>query len=137
MARNTAIFSIGTGISRIAGLLREIVFAKYFGTTGEASAYTIASLVPNLVANLFAQSALSAAFVPVFTDLLQKGRRREAVSLASTLFWILLIGLGAVTAVFILAAGLIMPVFIGPKFSHELNLLTIGLSQVLFPVILL
>jgi putative peptidoglycan lipid II flippase len=137
VARNTAIFSIGTGISRIAGLLREIVFAKYFGTSGRASAYTIASLVPNLVANLFAQSALSAAFVPVFTDLLQKGRRREALGLASTLFWILLIGLGAITAVFILAAGLIMPLFIGPKFSHELNILTIGLSQVLFPVILL
>ncbi len=137
MARNTAIFSLGTGVSRIAGLLREIVFAKYFGTSGRASAYTIASLVPNLVANLFAQSALSAAFVPVFTDLLQKGRRKEALRLASTLFWILLIGLGAVTAIFILAAGLIMPLFIGPKFSHELNILTVGLSQVLFPVILL
>jgi putative peptidoglycan lipid II flippase len=137
VARNTAIFSIGTGISRIAGLLREIIFAKYFGTSGRASAYTIASLVPNLVANLFAQSALSAAFVPVFTELLQKGRRREALGLASTLFWILLIGLGAITAFFILAAGVIMPLFIGPKFSHELNLLTVGLSQVLFPVILL
>ena len=137
MARNTAIFSLGTGVSRIAGLLREIVFAKYFGTSGRPSAYTIASLVPNLVANLFAQSALSAAFVPVFTDLLQKGRRKEALRLASTLFWILLIGLGAVTAIFILAAGLIMPLFIGPKFSHELNILTVGLSQVLFPVILL
>jgi putative peptidoglycan lipid II flippase len=137
VARNTAIFSLGTGISRIAGLLREIIFAKYFGTSGRASAYTIASLVPNLVANLFAQSALSAAFVPVFTELLQKGRRREALGLASTLFWILLIGLGAITAFFILAAGVIMPLFIGPKFSHELNLLTVGLSQVLFPVILL
>jgi putative peptidoglycan lipid II flippase len=137
IARNTAIFSIGTGISRIAGLLREIIFAKYFGTTGRASAYTIASLVPNLVANLFAQSALSAAFVPVFTELLQKGRRREALGLASTLFWILLIGLGAITAFFILAAGVIMPLFIGPKFSPELNLLTVGLSQLLFPVILL
>lgn len=137
VARNTAIFSLGTGISRIVGLGREIVFASYFGTTGYASAYTLASLVPNLVANLFAQSALSAAFVPVFTDLLSKGRRRDAVGLASTLFWILLIGLGALTALFILAAGLIMPVFIGPKFSHELNVLTIGLSQVLFPVILL
>lgn len=137
MARNTAIFSFGTGISRIAGLLREIVFAKYFGTSGTASAYTIASLVPNLVANLFAQSALSAAFVPVFTDLLQKGRRREALGLASTLFWIMLIGLGAITAFFVLAAGLIMPLFIGPKFSPELNDLTVGLSQVLFPVVLL
>jgi putative peptidoglycan lipid II flippase len=137
VARNTAIFSFGTGISRIAGLLREIVFAKYFGTSGTASAYTIASLVPNLVANLFAQSALSAAFVPVFTDLLAKGRRREALGLASTLFWIMLIGLGAITAFFVLAAGLIMPLFIGPKFSPELNNLTVGLSQVLFPVVLL
>ena len=119
------------------GLLREIVFASYFGTTGAASAYTLASLVPNLVAQLFAQSALSAAFVPVFTDLLQKGRRREAVGLASTLFWILLIGLGAITAFFILAARLIMPLFIGSKFTALDQTLTIGLSQVLFPVILL
>ncbi|HEY4996381.1 MAG TPA: murein biosynthesis integral membrane protein MurJ [Solirubrobacteraceae bacterium] len=136
VARNTAIFSLGTGVSRIVGLLREVVFASYFGTSGRASAYTIASLVPNLVAQLFAQSALSAAFVPVFTDLLQKGRRREALSLASTLFWIMLIGLGALSAIFILAAGLIMPVFIGPKLSG-LNDLTIGLSQIMFPVILL
>jgi putative peptidoglycan lipid II flippase len=137
VARNTAIFSIGTGISRIVGLAREIVFASYFGTSGFASAYTIASLVPNLVAQLFAQSALSAAFVPVFTDLLQKGRRREALGLASTLFWIMLIALGAITAFFILAAGLIMPIFIGPTFSGALNDLTVGLSQLLFPVILL
>jgi putative peptidoglycan lipid II flippase len=136
VARNTAIFSIATGISRIVGLAREIVFASYFGTTSFASAYTIAFQVPNFVANLFAQSALSAAFVPVFTDLLQKGRRREAVGLASTLFWIMLIGLGAITAFFILAAGIVMPLFIGPKLVHETGL-TVGLSRVLFPVILL
>jgi putative peptidoglycan lipid II flippase len=137
IARNTAIFSIGTGISRVVGLFREIIFASYFGTSGRASAYTIASLVPNLVAQLFAQSALSAAFVPVFTDLLQKGRRREALSLASTLFWIMLTALGAITAAFILAAGLIMPLFIGPTFNAPLTDLTIGLSQVMFPVVLL
>ena len=88
---NTAIFSFLTGISRVVGLLREVVFASYFGTTGFASAFAIAYQVPN-IAQLFAQSALSAAFVPVFTDLLQKGRRKEAVRLASTLFWIMLIG---------------------------------------------
>ncbi|MEA2216812.1 MAG: putative peptidoglycan lipid flippase, partial [Solirubrobacteraceae bacterium] len=106
MARNTAIFSIATGISRIAGLLREVVAASFFGTRGPASAFTLAFQVPNLISNLFANAALSAAFVPVFTELLQKGRRKEAVRLASTLFWIMLIGLGALTAVFILAAGL-------------------------------
>lgn len=137
IARNTAIFSIGTGFSRIAGLLREVVAASYFGTTPAASAYTIASLVPNLVAQLFANAALSAAFVPVFTDLLQQGRRREAFKLASTLFWIMLIALGAITAVFILAAGLVMPLFTGPTFTGATDTLTVGLSQVLFPVVLL
>jgi putative peptidoglycan lipid II flippase len=137
IARNTAIFAFLTGFSRVVGLLREIVFASYFGVKGPASAYTIASQVPNFVAQLFAQSALAAAFVPVFTDLLQKGRRTEAMRLASTLFWIMLIGLGAITAFFILAAGVIMPLFIGSTFSSQLDTLTVGLSQVLFPVVLL
>jgi len=137
VARNTAIFSIGTGISRVMGLGREIVFASYFGTTPQASAFTIAFLVPNLVANLFANAALSAAFVPVFTDLLQQGRKLDALRLASTLFWIMLIALGAISAFFILAAGTIMPLFIGPTFQPAVVDLTVGLSKVLFPVILL
>jgi putative peptidoglycan lipid II flippase len=137
VARNTAIFSIATGISRVAGLVREIVAASFFGTRGPASAYTIASQIPNLVANLFANAALSAAFVPVFTELLQKGKRVEAFRLASTLFWIMLIGLGAITAVFVGLAGTIMPLFTGSTFTHELDMLTAGLSQILFPVVLL
>ncbi len=137
VARNTAVFSILTAFSRVAGLGREVVAASYFGTSGPASAFTIAFLVPNLIANLFAQAALSAAFVPVFTDLLQQGRRREALRLASTLFWIMLLALGAITAFFVLAAGVVMPLFTGPEFSGALDTLTVGLSQVLFPVVLL
>ena len=136
LAHNTAIFAGATGLSRIAGLVREIVAASYFGTSGARSAFTIASQIPNLVANLFAQAALSAAFVPVFTDLLQQGKRREAFRLASTLFWLILIGLGAITAVLILAAGVFMPLFTG-GFSVSTTDLTVGLSQVLFPVVLL
>jgi putative peptidoglycan lipid II flippase len=137
VARNTAIFSFATGISRVVGLGREIVFTSYFGTSEAASAFTIAFLVPNLVANLFANATLSAAFVPVFTELLQQGRKKEAFRLASTLFWIMMIALGAIAALFILAAGLIMPVFIGGTFDHAGVMLTVGLSQVLFPVVLL
>jgi putative peptidoglycan lipid II flippase len=137
VARNTAIFSIATGISRVVGLAREVVAASFFGTGGPASAFTIAFQIPNLVSNLFANAALSAAFVPVFTDLLQQGRKREAFRLASTLFWIMLIVLGAITAVFVLAAGVIMPLFTGPTFNGALDSLTVGLSQVLFPVVLL
>jgi putative peptidoglycan lipid II flippase len=137
VARNTAIVSFATGISRVAGLGREVVAASYFGTGGPASAFTIAFQIPNLVSNLFANAALSAAFVPVFTELLQQGRKREAFRLASTLFWIILIVLGAISAVFILGAGLIMPLFTGPTFTAPLDAFTAAFSQILFPVVLL
>ena len=137
VARNTAIFSIATGVSRVVGLAREVVAASFFGTKGPISAFTIAFQIPNLVSNLFANAALSAAFVPVFTDLLQQGRKREAFRLASTIFWIILIVLGAVTAFFVLAAGLIMPLFTGPTFDAPLDAFTVAFSQILFPVVLL
>ena len=84
-----------------------------------------------------AQAALSAAFVPVFTDLLQQGRKREAFKLASTLFWIILIVLGGLTALGILFAGTIMPLFTGSTFSSAANHVTAVLAQILFPVVLL
>jgi putative peptidoglycan lipid II flippase len=137
VARNTAIFSIFTGASRIVGLVREIVAAYFFATSGRISAFTIAFQVPNLVRGLFADAALSAAFVPVFTGLLEQRRKREAYELASTLLVLIVFALGAITLFFILAAGVIMPLFTGDKFSHELTELTVGLSRVLFPVVVL
>ena len=134
--RNTAIFSIATGLSRIAGLVREVVAASYFGTSGAASAFTLAFQVPNLVRGLVADAALSAAFVPVFTDLLEKGKRREAAQLATTLLFYIVAGLGAITAFFILTAGVVMPLFIGEELVPWTDL-TIGLSQVLFPIVLI
>ena len=68
LAISTAFFSIATGLSRIAGLVREIVAASYFGVKGPMSAFTIAFQVPNLIRSLFADAALQAAFVPVFTE---------------------------------------------------------------------
>lgn len=137
LARNTVIFSIATGLSRIAGLVREIVASSFFGTSGAFSAFTIAFQVPNLVRSLFADAALSAAFVPVFTELLERRQQREAFRLASTLCLIIIAALGAITAIFILGAGLIMPLFTGDTFDAHLNALTAGLSQVLFPIVVL
>jgi putative peptidoglycan lipid II flippase len=134
IAVNTAIFAAGTAVSRLAGLGREVIQAAFFNTSKEASAFTLASQVPNLFSNLFSQAALSAAFVPVFTELLQKGRKREAFHLASTLFWVILIGLGALTLLWTAVAGLVVPLFTG---AHVPAALTAGLSQVLFPVVLL
>src|SRR5437764_13699229 len=91
IAVNTAIFAFATAASRVAGLAREIVQAAFFATSAAASAFTLASQVPNLFSNLFSQAALSAAFLPVFTELLQQGRKREAFKLAATLYWVILI----------------------------------------------
>jgi len=136
IAVSTAIFAVATAFSRVAGLGREVVAAGFFGTTAAASAFTIASQVPNLFSNLFSQAALSAAFVPVFTELLHHGRKQEAFRLASTLFWIILIGLGALTVVWMAVATAVVPLFTG-GFHASTNVLTAGLSRVLFPVVLL
>jgi putative peptidoglycan lipid II flippase len=136
LALSTAIFALATALSRIAGLGREVVQASFFGTTQAASAFTIASQIPNLFSNLFSQAALSAAFVPVFTELMQQGRKREALRLASSLFWLILVVLGGLTILWLGVAGLIMPLFTG-TLSASATTLTAGLSRVLFPVVLL
>lgn len=137
LASSALIFSVATAVSRLAGLARDVIAASFFGTTAAASAFTFAYQIPNLVANLFAQAALSAAFVPVFTELLQEGRKREAFRLASNLFWIILIVFGGIVAVMIALAGFIAPLFTGSTFTAADNALTAGLAQVLFPVVLL
>jgi putative peptidoglycan lipid II flippase len=138
IALNTAIFSVATGLSRIAGLIREVVASSYFGTSGAFSAFTIAFQVPNLIRALVADSALSAAFVPVFTELLEKRRRQEAFQLAGALFGLILVVLGAVMVLFIGIAPLVMPLLTGgDQFTPELDALTAGLSQVLFPIVVL
>jgi putative peptidoglycan lipid II flippase len=128
---------VATGLSRIAGLIREVVASSYFGTGGPFSAFTLAFQLPNLVRSLVADAALSAAFVPVFTELLEHRRRGEAFRLASTLFFLIVAGLGSLTALFILGAGVIMPLFTGHTFTPELDHLTVGLSRVLFPIVVL
>ena len=70
----------------------------------------------------------------MFTELLTKGRKREAFRVASTLFWVILIALGTLTVVWMGVAGLIVPLFTGNDISSAL---TEGLSRVLFPVVLL
>jgi putative peptidoglycan lipid II flippase len=122
----------------VAGLVREIVAASYFGVSGAMSAFTIAFQFPNLIRALFADAALQGAFVPVFTELLEKGNRKEAFRVASSLFFLICLVLGALTALFMLIAPVVMPL-LAPGFDDQpaLEDLTIGLSRVMFPIVLL
>jgi putative peptidoglycan lipid II flippase len=136
IARSTAFFSIATAASRVAGLAREVVAASYYGVYGPMSAFTVAFQVPNLVRALFADAALQPAFVPIFTEQLEKKNYREAFRLASTLLLLVTLVLGAITALFVLLAPVVMPLF-APGFEDEVLDLTITLSQVLFPILIL
>jgi putative peptidoglycan lipid II flippase len=134
LARSTAVFSLATGLSRILGLVREMVSAYYFGVSGLINAFTVAIQIPNLVRALIADAALSGAFVPVFNEMLERGEKKRAWRVASTLFWLMLLGLGAVTAVFILLAPLLIRPFGDPGGDFDL---AVSLSRVLFPIVVL
>ena len=138
LAVSTAFFSFATALSRIMGLVREIVAASMFGVKGPMSAFTIAFQVPNLVRALVADAALQGAFVPVFTELLEKGNRREAFKVASALLSLIAMVLGSLTLLFLLAAPPIIEL-VTPGFDDEpaLRDLTTGLSQLMFPIVLL
>ncbi len=136
LAVSTAFFAFATGLSRIAGLIREVVAASYYGVRGPMSAFTIAFQVPNLIRSLFADAALQAAFVPVFTEQLEKRGKQEAFRVASALLFVIAAGLGLITAIFVLIAPVLMPLF-APGFDEHLTDLTVRLAQLLFPVVLL
>ena len=133
LAASAAIFAAATGLSRVLGLVREVVAAYYFGAAGRINAFTVAFQVPNLIRALVADAALSSAFVPVFVDLLKKDPKR-AWRVASSLFWLMLLGLSALTALFVLVAPWVIGLFGNP--GHD-RALAVGLSRVLFPIVVL
>jgi putative peptidoglycan lipid II flippase len=134
LAWSTAIFAVATGLSRVLGLVREVVAAYFFGAAGKINAFTIAFQVPNLVRALVADAALSSAFVPVFSELLERGERKRAWRVASSVFWLMLLGLSALSALFILLAPWVIGLFGDPGHAKDL---AIGLSRVLFPLVIL
>ncbi len=134
LAWSAATFSVATGISRILGLLREILIRRYFGVEGSINAFQVAFVVPNTVRALVADAALSSAFVPVFSELLAKGDRARAWRVASSVLWLMFLGLAALTALFILLAPWLMKPF---GYSGEAEDLVITLSRILFPTVVL
>jgi putative peptidoglycan lipid II flippase len=134
LALSTLIFSLATGLSRVLGLVREIVAAYYFGAAGRINAFTVAFQIPNLIRALVADAALSSAFVPVFSELLEKGERKRAWRVASSLFWLMLLGLTGLTALFVVIAPWIIDLFGNPGGDRQL---AVALSRILFPIVAL
>jgi putative peptidoglycan lipid II flippase len=132
LARSTATFTLATGLSRVLGLVREIVAAYFFGVSGKINAYTVASQIPSLTRAFVGDAALSGAFVPVFSELLAKEEKARAWRIASTIFWLVLIGVSALTALLILIAPLLILPFGDPGGDPDL---AVQLTRIMLPTV--
>lgn len=126
--------AVGAGIllSRLVGLVRERVFAHYFGTSYAADAFRAAFRIPNFLQNLFGEGVLSASFIPVYARLNAEGRHEEASQLAEAIFALLFL----ITAVLVAAGVFAAPwltYLIAPGFKGPTSALTIRLVQIFFP----
>lgn len=118
--------------SRILGLVRNRVFAHYFGTSDAADAFNAAFRIPNFLQNLFGEGVLSASFIPVYAGLRARGDDEEAKRVASAVAALL----GLVTSALVLLGVLLTPLLItliAPGFGGGKRLETIRLVRILFP----
>ena len=97
VARAAGLVGLATAISRVLGLLREMVVAHYFGAGRFTDAFYVAYRIPNLLRDLFAEGALSSAFVPTFVAQLKEGGRSRAWRLANLVINAVAVILGIVT----------------------------------------
>src|SRR6266436_4846585 len=127
-------FMVGAGIliSRIIGVIRQRVFAHYFGVSLAADAFSAAFRIPNFLQNVFGEGALSASFIPVYANLLARKDEREASRVASAVLTLLAL----VTSVIVLVGVLTTPYIISVVaigFGGERRDLAIHLVQIFFP----
>jgi putative peptidoglycan lipid II flippase len=119
-------------LSRIAGLIRERVFAHYFGNSLAADAFKAALRIPNLLQNLFGEGVLSASFIPVYARLRAAGKDKEAAHVASAVASLLALLVSVLVAIGVLATPLLIDL-IAPGFVGEKREATIQLVRILFP----
>jgi putative peptidoglycan lipid II flippase len=130
--RSAFLVAAGIFCSRITGLVRQRVFAHYFGLGPEADAFYAAVRIPNFLQNLFGEGALSASFIPVYAGLLARGERREADRVAGAVMALLALVVSALVLAGVLATPLFIDV-IAPGFHGDKRALTIDIVRVLFP----
>jgi putative peptidoglycan lipid II flippase len=127
-----ALVAAGIFLSRIAGLIRDRVFAHFFGNSAAADAFRAALRIPNFLQNLFGEGVLSASFIPVYAGLLAEQKEEEAGRVAGAVFAIL----AALTSVLVLIGVLATPILIdliAPGFHGAKRELTVILVRILFP----
>jgi putative peptidoglycan lipid II flippase len=134
LAHAAGLVSFGTLLSRILGLVRDQLFAVLFGATKFADAFNIAFRIPNLLRDLFAEGALSAAFVPTFTDHLHNRSRSDAFQLANRLITTLAVVLALLVLIGVLFSDALVAA-LAPGFGAVAGKreLTVLLTRIMLP----
>ncbi|MFH1135949.1 MAG: murein biosynthesis integral membrane protein MurJ [Pseudomonadota bacterium] len=138
IAKAAGIVGSATLLSRVLGLIRDQVTAYYFGAGVEADAFFVAFRIPNLLRRLLAEGALTASFIPIFSEYLTTRSRAEAVSLARAALTFFSLVLLLATILGIVSSSWLIRVF-APGFVDDPYKfqLTVTLTQVMFPYIFL
>ncbi len=138
VVRSAGVVSIAVLASRITGLVRESLMARLFGAGLIYDAFTLGFRIPNLTRDLFAEGALSSAFVPVFTEYLAKKSKQEAAALANLVGTAIILVVGTFCALgIVFSPALVM--FLAPGFALVPGKfeLAVRLTRIMFPFLLL
>ncbi len=130
--RHAYLVAAGIFLSRIAGLIRDRIFAHYFGNSDAADAFKAAFRIPNFLQNLFGEGVLSASFIPVYAGLLARKDEDEARRVAGAVASLLALTTSLLVLVGVLATPYLIDA-IAPGFHGEKRQLTIQLVRILFP----
>src|SRR5215831_20463387 len=138
LGRSASVAGIATLASRVLGLVRDTVLAAVFGAGNEMDAFVVAFRIPNLVRELFAEGAMSAAFVPAFTKTLTLQGKTAAWRLGNSLLNALLVVTGVLVTLGLLAARPLVTAYAGDFVSVPGKLdLTISLARIMLPFLTL
>src|SRR5579884_3827459 len=120
-----ALVAAGILLSRLAGLVRDRVFAHFFGTSDAADAFRAALRIPNFLQNLFGEGVLSASFIPVYANLLARDDREEAGRVAGAILAVLTLLMSVLVLIGVVATPLFIDA-IAPGFHGAKRDLTIS-----------
>jgi putative peptidoglycan lipid II flippase len=136
--RSSANVSLAILTSRVLGVARDSIFARIFGVSALTDAYVAAFRIPNLLRDLFAEGALSSAFVPTFTDAMEKGGQERAYRLGNLVLGGLLLITGAITLAGVLWADELISLITRGFGGNTAQVATGGLlARIMMPILTL
>jgi putative peptidoglycan lipid II flippase len=132
------VVSVAVFMSRITGLVRESIMSRLFGAGVVMDAFNLGFRIPNLTRDLFAEGALSSAFVPTFTEYLTTRSRKEAAELANLVATALIIVVGSICALGVIFAPVLVTVLAtGFRSDPAKFALAVVMTRIMFPFLLL